>query len=166
VKSEEINTPLPPGEAALELARFAAEQGLALRGLMGYDGHLHALPAGEHQEQLALEGSRQLVATAELLRPSGLPVAIISTDGTGTYGISGVYLGITEIQAGSYLLMDDLYVDRGSRFKRSLTVLTTVISKRSSQKAVIDCGVKEISAERGLPQTKSHERRPSQGAAR
>ncbi len=144
-----------PGEAALELARFAVEQGLALRGLMGYDGHLQALPAGEQQEQLALEGSRQLVATAELLRSSGLPVAIISTGGTGTYGISGVYPGITEIQAGSYLLMDDLYVDRGSRFQRSLTVLTTVISKRSSQKAVIDCGVKEISAERGLPQAKA-----------
>ena len=144
-----------PGEAALELARFAVEQGLALRGLMGYDGHLQALPAGEEQQQLALEGSRQLVATAELLRSSGLPVAIISTGGTGTYGISGVYPGITEIQAGSYLLMDDLYVDRGSRFQRSLTVLTTVISKRSSQKAVIDCGVKEISAERGLPQAKA-----------
>lgn len=79
MKVEEINTPLPPGEAALELAR---------------------------------EGSRELVATAELLRSSGLPVAIISAGGTGTYGISGVYPGITEIQAGSYLLMDDLYVDR------------------------------------------------------
>ncbi len=41
---------VPPGEAALELARFAVEQGLALRGLMGYDGHLQALPAGEKQE--------------------------------------------------------------------------------------------------------------------
>jgi 3-hydroxy-D-aspartate aldolase len=105
--------------------------------------------------ELAREGSRELVATAELLRSSGLPVAIISAGGTGTYGISGVYPGITEIQAGSYLLMDDLYVDRGSRFQRSLTVLTTVISKRSSQRAVIDCGVKEISAERGLPQAKA-----------
>jgi D-serine deaminase-like pyridoxal phosphate-dependent protein len=73
----------------------------------------------------------------------------------GTYGISGVYPGITEIQAGSYLLMDDLYVDRGSRFQRSLTVLTTVISKRGSRKAVIDCGVKAISAERGLSQVKA-----------
>jgi D-serine deaminase-like pyridoxal phosphate-dependent protein len=122
---------------------------------MGYDGHLQAMPAGEEQGQLAREGSRALVSTAELLRSNAIPVAIISTGGTGTYGISGVYPGITEIQAGSYLLMDDLYVDRGSRFQRSLTVLTTVISKRGSRQAVIDCGVKEISAERGLPQMKA-----------
>jgi D-serine deaminase-like pyridoxal phosphate-dependent protein len=144
-----------PGEPALELARYVVEQGLAFRGLMGYDGHLQALPANEEQQQLAREGSRQLVSTAEVIRSLGLPVTIISTGGTGTYGISGVYPGITEIQAGSYLLMDDLYVDRGSRFQRSLTVLTTVISKRGSRKAVIDCGVKAISAERGLSQVKA-----------
>ncbi len=51
--------------------------------------------------------------------------------------------------------MDDLYVDRGSRFQRSLTLLAPVISKRGSQKAVIDCAVKAIGAERGLPQAKA-----------
>jgi D-serine deaminase-like pyridoxal phosphate-dependent protein len=145
---------VPPGEAAVDLTRSVVEQGLAFRGLMGYDGHLQALPANEQQEQLAREGSKALLSTAERIRSLGIPVTIISTGGTGTYGISGVYPGITEIQAGSYLLMDDLYVDRGSRFQPSLTVLTTVISKRGS-KAVIDCGVKAISAERGLSQVKA-----------
>jgi D-serine deaminase-like pyridoxal phosphate-dependent protein len=144
-----------PGDAAVDLARAVVEQGLAFRGLMGYDGHLQALPANEQQEKLAREGSKQLVSTAEAIRSLGIPVTIISTGGTGTYGISGVYPGITEIQAGSYLLMDDLYVDRGSRFQRSLTVLTTVISKRGSRKAVIDCGVKAISGERGLSKVKA-----------
>jgi D-serine deaminase-like pyridoxal phosphate-dependent protein len=146
---------VPPGEAAVDLTRSVVEQGLAFRGLMGYDGHLQALPANEQQEQLAREGSKALLSTAERIRSLGIPVTIISTGGTGTYGISGVYPGITEIQAGSYLLMDDLYVDRGSRFQRSLTVLATVISKRGSHKAVIDCGVKAISAERGLSQVKA-----------
>jgi D-serine deaminase-like pyridoxal phosphate-dependent protein len=146
-----------PGPAAAELARFAVDQGLTFRGLMGYDGHLQVLPPSEDRDQVVREGSRLLVSSAELIRSMGIPVAIISTGGTGTYGISGVYPGITELQSGSYLLMDDLYVERGSRFQRSLTVLTTVISRRGSQKAVIDCGVKAISAERGLPQLKAIE---------
>jgi hypothetical protein len=49
-------------------------------------------------------------STAEVIRFLGLMVAIISTGGTGTYGISGVYPGITKIQAGSYLLMGDTFL--------------------------------------------------------
>ena len=39
-------------------------------------------------------------------------------------------------------------------FRRSLTVLATVISTSSPGHAVIDCGVKAISGERGLPTVK------------
>ena len=46
--------------------------------------------------------------------------------------------------------MDTLYLDRGASFQRSLTVLTTVISMRGAQHAVVDCGVKAMSGERGL----------------
>ena len=70
--------------------------------------------------------------------------------GRGTYSVGGAYPGVTEIQAGSYLLMDTLYMKRGSTFKRSLTVLATIISKPEPHRAVIDCGMKELSAERGL----------------
>jgi D-serine deaminase-like pyridoxal phosphate-dependent protein len=144
-----------PGEPALQLAKFALEQGLAVRGIMGYDGHLQVLPQTEERVPAVRAGSKALVDTAELLRAAGIPVDIVSTGGTGTYGISGLYPGITELQAGSYLLMDDLYLERGSRFQRSLTVLTTIISKHTAHQVVIDCGVKAISGERGLPQAKT-----------
>jgi D-serine deaminase-like pyridoxal phosphate-dependent protein len=143
-----------PGAEAAELAQYAAAQGLGVRGVMGYDGHLQVLPPSEERDQRIREGSQALVTTADLIKTMGIPVTIISTGGTGSYGISGLYPGITELQSGSYLLMDDLYVERGSSFQRSLTLLTTVISKRGSHSAVIDCGMKEISSERGLPQTK------------
>ena len=44
--------------------------------------------------------------TADLLRRNGIPVAIVSSGGTGTYFITGRYPGVTEIQAGSYITMD------------------------------------------------------------
>ena len=145
---------IPPGEPALELAKCAVELGLQFRGLMGYDGHLQALPASEDRDRMVCFGSQSLVSTAELIESAGIPVEIVSTGGTGTYAISGQYPGITEIQAGSYLLMDTLYANRGAQFQPALTVLATVISKSSPERVVIDCGVKAISSERGLPAVK------------
>jgi D-serine deaminase-like pyridoxal phosphate-dependent protein len=140
-----------PGEPAVDLARYAVEQGLAVRGLMGYDGHLQGMRAGPEKDETVLRGSKALVETAARFEGAGIPAPIVSTGGTGTYGISGDFPGITEIQAGSYLLMDSIYLERGATFQRSLTVLATVISTRGSAHAVLDSGVKAISGERGLP---------------
>ena len=143
-----------PGEETLLLAKDAVGEGLKLRGLMGYDGHLQGMPPSLNRDAMVLKGSKSLVDSAVLLKSLGIPVDIISTGGTGTYAVSGEYPGITEIQAGSYLLMDTQYVDRGASFRRSLTVLSTVISTRGAEHSVIDCGVKAISGERGLPAVK------------
>jgi D-serine deaminase-like pyridoxal phosphate-dependent protein len=142
------------GQPALELARYAADQGLAVRGVMGYDGHLQGLPRSPENDEIIRRGSRILVNTAALFEGAGIPAPIVSTGGTGTFGISGDFPGITEIQAGSYLLLDNIYFERGVPFQRSLTVLATVISTRGSDHAVLDCGVKTISGERGLPTLK------------
>jgi len=141
-------------EAALYLARYAVASGLAVRGLMGYDGHLQGMTPSPEKDKTVSVGSRMLVETAAQFEAAGIPASIVSTGGTGTYAISGDYPGITEIQAGSYLLMDDIYVARGASFQRSLTVLATVISTRGTEHAVLDCGVKAISGERGLPALK------------
>jgi len=145
---------VPPGDAALQLAKCAVAEGLKFRGLMGYDGHFQAMPPSPSRDELVCRGSQSLVDSAALIENAGIPVSIVSTGGTGTYAVSGGYAGITEIQAGSYLLMDTIYIDRGTSFRRSLTILTTVISVRGSGHAVVDCGLKAISSERGLPTVK------------
>lgn len=142
------------GEPAIQLAKFAVDQGLRFRGLMGYDGHLQALTPSRYRDDLVRTGSGSLVHMGALIKREGIPVDIISTGATGTYDVSGAYPGITEIQAGSYLLMDTLHIDRGSNFQQSLSVLATIISKHNPHRAVIDCGVKAISTERGFPQLK------------
>jgi D-serine deaminase-like pyridoxal phosphate-dependent protein len=138
-------------EAALELAKYAQSQGLKVRGIMGYDGHLQAVPKSPERDEVVRQGSKTLVDAARLLEDAGMPVSVVSTGGTGTHSVSGDYPGITDIQAGSYLLMDTIYMNRGAPFTRSLTLLATVISTRGSDHAVLDCGVKAISGERGLP---------------
>ena len=53
--------------------------------------------------------------------------------------------------------MDTIYVERGSAFTPSLTVLATVISRPEPRRAVVDCGVKALSGERGLSTMKGIE---------
>lgn len=144
-----------PGQPALDLARYAMEQGLAVRGIMGYEGHLQAVPPSPDRDEIVRQGTMAIVESAHLLESAGIPAPIRSTGGTGTYAAAGDYPGITEIQAGSYLLMDNIYVSRRAPFQRSLTVLATVISTRGREQAVLDSGVKAISGERGLPTLKS-----------
>jgi D-serine deaminase-like pyridoxal phosphate-dependent protein len=145
---------VPPGEEVLELAWSALDQGLEVCGIMGYDGHHQVLPPSEERDEQVRMGAECLVHSAELLRANRIPVDILSTGGTGTYNVAGVYPGVTEIQAGSYLLMDTLYQERGSKFRRSLSVLTTVLHSSAYGHAVVDCGLKAISSERGLPDVK------------
>lgn len=143
-----------PGQDAVDLARLAVEEDLNVRGLTGYEGHLQPMPAGPERDEKVHAVCRDLVQTRTMLEAAGIPTDIVSTGGTGTYAVCGQYPGVTEIQAGSYLLMDTQYRDRGAPFKRSLTILASVISTRGCNRAVIDCGVKELSAERGLSAVK------------
>jgi D-serine deaminase-like pyridoxal phosphate-dependent protein len=72
---------------------------------------------------------------------------IISAGGTGTY-LDNTWA--TEIQAGSYALMDTAYAKIGHPFGLALSVLGTVISV-SSTHAVVDVGLKSLGMDHGLP---------------
>lgn len=143
-----------PGGPAARLARSIVEKGLRFRGLMGYAGHLsHQLPGPEKQEAVAAT-MRLLMDTKACLEREGIPVQIVSTGATGTYSSSGCYPGATEVQAGSYLLMDTNYRKSCTDFDLALTVLATVVSKTDGERVVVDAGLKTISCERGLPTVK------------
>lgn len=143
-----------PGEPALALARLALEQGLKVRGLMGYEGHLQPLPPGPDKTARVTAAMESLIQTRKLLEASGIPVEIVSCGGTGDYSIAAAYAGVTENQAGSYLLMDTWYAPFAPDFKVALSVLATVISKTPGDHVVVDAGCKVISGERGLPSVK------------
>ncbi len=80
----------------------------------------------------------------------------MSVGGTFTYRYASALKGITEIQAGSYLLMDTRYREAGiTEFECALTVLASVISRKrlpdGTELAVLDCGRKGMSVHYGLP---------------
>jgi D-serine deaminase-like pyridoxal phosphate-dependent protein len=146
---------IAPGPPALALAQLAAAQGLRFRGLIGYEGHCVRLPPGADKNKGIQQAMGKLVSTADLIRSHGLAVEIVSAGGTGTYSISGTIPGVTEIQGGSYLLMDTDYRTVCTDFDLALSVLGTVISRTGDQRLILNIGLKEISGERGLPVLKN-----------
>ena len=146
-----------PCEPALALAKSAVAHGLRFRGLIGYEGHCVRMPPGPAKIQAVQEAMGGFVSTANLIRSHGIPVEIVSAGGTGTYSISGRIPGVTEIQGGSYLLMDTDYQPVCPEFELALSVLGTVISRTGNERLILDIGLKEISAERGLPRLKNTE---------
>jgi 3-hydroxy-D-aspartate aldolase len=143
---------VPPGEATLALAKVVLEQGLRFRGLMAHRGNLR-LSDGHEKQEMVCAVMHTLVNCKQMIERSGIPVEIVSCGGTSDYAIAGTLPGITEIQAGSYLLMDTWYLPFAPDFSPSLTVLATVISK-SPGRIVLDAGAKTMSGQRGLPSIK------------
>ena len=78
---------------------------------------------------------------------------VVSAGGTGTYDIN---TWATEIQAGSYALMDTAYAKLGLPFLQALTVLSTVISV-SEGWVVADCGLKALGMDHGNPSVEGAE---------
>jgi D-serine deaminase-like pyridoxal phosphate-dependent protein len=142
----DVNVGLPrcgcrPDDAG-RLADRARRQGLTVRGVMGYEGHIVGLEDRSTRVEL-LEMSMALLQRAH----EEVGGDVVSAGGTGTYDINR---WATEIQAGSYALMDTAYGKLGLPFAQALSVLATVISV-SSEWAVADCGLKALGMDHGNP---------------
>ena len=81
---------------------------------------------------------------------AGLPVDTVSSAGTSTLREALADPVITEIQAGTYALMEADLDGLGLPFGPALSVVATVIS-RGPDRAVLDAGRKSIAGDYGPP---------------
>jgi D-serine deaminase-like pyridoxal phosphate-dependent protein len=154
---------VPPGEAAVPLAqRIHKSPGLRFVGLQGYDGHLQLLTDVAERRAKCLQGLEQLVLTRRLIEKAGISVGIVTGAGTGTWEFVAGFPGVTEIQPGSFVLMDCVYHTVRPEFGCALSILATVLSVRPKWYN-LDAGSKAISKDFGMPAIKE---RPEEKAAR
>jgi D-serine deaminase-like pyridoxal phosphate-dependent protein len=146
-----------PGSPALTLAQTVVRApGLRFAGLHSYEGHLVDNPDFDVRKS-ATEAMLDLVLeTKALIERNGIDVQTITCGGTGTYNISGVYPGVTEHQAGSYVYMDPDYSALVPAFKPALSVLTTVMSRPTPDKVVTDAGMQSLADHYGTPAVQDH----------
>jgi D-serine deaminase-like pyridoxal phosphate-dependent protein len=131
-------------EEAGRVADLARARGLEVRGVMGYEGHAVGNPDHARRTEL-VEASMALLRRAH----EDVGGAIASAGGTGTYDLHD---WATEVQAGSYLLMDTHYGRLGLPFAQALELEVTVISTSPTNGwGVVDCGLKSLGMDHGDP---------------
>jgi D-serine deaminase-like pyridoxal phosphate-dependent protein len=131
-----------PGDAG-RLADLARSFGLAVRGVMGYEGHAVGLEDPSERARLCRASMELLLAAHEQVGGE-----LVSAGGTGTYDCN---TWATEIQAGSYALMDTAYGRLGLPFRQALFVDAIVISS-CPQWSVADAGLKAFGMDHGNPE--------------
>lgn len=142
----DVNVGLPrcgcaPGDAG-RVADAARRAGLQVRGVMGYEGHVVGLDDRAVRTAKTAQAMQLLCAAHR-----DVGGELISAGGTGTYDVN---TWASEIQAGSYVLMDTAYARLGLPFRQALSVLATIISV-SPGFAVADCGLKALGMDHGNP---------------
>ncbi len=130
-----------PADAG-RLADLARSRGMEVRGLMGYEGHLMREP-GDTKADL-VERSMAMLLDAH----AAVGGDVVSGGGTGTWDVNR---WVTELQAGSYCMMDSEYVPHAAGFENALYLWTTVISRSPKGWGVLDAGLKALGMDHGDP---------------
>jgi len=142
----DVNVGLPrcgcAPEDAGRIADLARKRGLSVRGVMGYEGHVVGMATRAERKAGCDVAMAKLRIAHDLVGGD-----VISAGGTGTFDVNDF---ATEIQAGSYSLMDTYYAARELPFRQALSVWSTVISKGPAW-LVCDAGLKSLGMDHGNP---------------
>ena len=144
-----------PFDKALQFGDFISRfPELILDGVQCYAGHLqHITSAAERNA----ESTRLMQKGAEVFRQLAekYPTCKIYTGtGTGTSAADVLIPELTDIQVGSYCMMDSEYLaveHSGPAYAPALTLLSSVISANHCGHATIDAGTKSIYVTPGAP---------------
>lgn len=142
-----------PG-GALGLADAVRGTGrLTLVGVQGYEGHLQGI-VDEHDRAVADAGAMTVLAeTVAQLREHHHGVGWVTTGGTGTAATAAAHPVVTEVQPGSYALMDATYArTEGVPFAQAVWVEASVLAVLGPDEVIIDAGLKALSTDMGPAQ--------------
>jgi D-serine deaminase-like pyridoxal phosphate-dependent protein len=138
--------------------RIAGSARLTLAGVQHYQGHLMHVPGHPERRAKSEAGWARALEFVQGLRERGHRLEVVTGCGTGTYDIDCDIDGVTDLQVGSYVFMDQEYRDAGGRggevfddFEVSLTVMTTAISQPMAGAITVDCGYKGFASDTVAP---------------
>jgi D-serine deaminase-like pyridoxal phosphate-dependent protein len=121
---------------------------LWLRGVQAYSvAASHTADPEERRRISAAAFAHAAEVRTELAR-HGLHTDITTGGSTGTWDIDLALPEVTELQAGSYALMDLAYRRLGIDFERAMTVLATVVSANHPDFVTVDAGFKAFATDR------------------
>jgi D-serine deaminase-like pyridoxal phosphate-dependent protein len=152
---------LPDPDAAVDAGRAAqAAAGLELLGVQGYDGHLQGIADPAARAVGHAEAMARLDAVLDALAAAGLPTGWVTSAGTGTCELALATSRVTEVQPGSYAVMDAAYARVGGvAFEQAVHVATSVLAVLGPRELIVDAGWKSMSTDAGAPQVAGRDAR-------
>ncbi len=142
---------------AVQLARqIAAAPSLRFMGLQCYHGPAQHQRTPAARAQYVEHAARAGRAAVQAIEAAGLRVERVTGAGTGSFRLEREAGVLNELQAGSYIFMDRDYGDNqlddaDIAFEQSLFVRTTVMSRPTAERAIVDAGLKASSVDSGMP---------------
>ena len=132
--------------------RIATQPNLPLKGIQGYGGAWQHMVGAEKRLEAAKAGLARLTELAAALRAAGQACPLITGGGTGTFEADTELGVLTERQPGSYVFMDNQYVDAlgedpDGAFQTSLFVQAQVVSANAKRWVTVDAGLKAFATD-------------------
>ena len=114
-------------EKGVELAKLARDLGgITFRGVQSHQT-LPGQPDEQTRRSAGVPFFQMCLDVKEAIEAAGIPVEIVSSGETFSYDVAATIPGVTEVEAGTYMLMSHTY-DYMSEFRIAAKVLGTVIS--------------------------------------
>jgi D-serine deaminase-like pyridoxal phosphate-dependent protein len=125
--------------------------GINIVGLMTHAGHAYAASSRRQIRAIGYNEGDMLVRAALSLRNRGYNIETISAGSTPTAPYCSEVEGVTELRVGNYIFNDMIQVSLGTvpLNRCALTILATIISCPTGERAVIDAGSKALGLDRG-----------------
>ncbi len=137
-------------QKAVVLAKKITQlESLSLQGIFTFKGSVYKGEATTDIQNAGKEEGEIMVALAAQLRESGIRVEDISAGSTPTAASVATVEGITEIRPGTYVFNDVMQVKLGvcEWQECAAKVVSTVVSRPSDERAVIDGGSKTFATD-------------------
>lgn len=138
-------------QSGVALAKAINEMpGLSLKGVMSHQMMSETSSDFEDRASEAYRLIQPVLDLREAMIGAGLPVEIVSTGETWSYDVAGDMPEVTEIQGGSYLVMETSY-DYMEDFHLAGKILSSIISVPRPGLAIGDAGARAVGGLKGLP---------------
>lgn len=121
---------------------------MELKGIFSHEGQTYKAKDSADCIALARKSQERTIQAANKIRSMGIDIDTVSIGATPSLMQADFAEGITEIRPGTYIFMDAGQANALGDFSIcAATVLTTVISKPTAERVVLDAGAKSLTSQ-------------------
>ena len=136
---------------AVALARkVSSTPHLRFRGVMSHQVPTQRPPTRDHRFAEGGQYIEHVIGAKRAIEAAGIPVEIVSTGESWTYDVAATHPEVTEIEGGSYIVMEVPYAYM-TEFRFAARVMGRVVARPDRRTAIGDVTIEAIGAPNGVP---------------